>query len=79
VTRFPKISAIKLADSVAVGMAHRCATENVVASFQRSIIVVRWEEVRGCLVAAVVHEEVDSAQEVDLHEQVEDETGDMIS
>jgi hypothetical protein len=49
--------------------------KNIFASFYGSGIVVRWEEVKGCLVAAVVPEEADRAQEVYLHEQIEDETG----
>jgi hypothetical protein len=37
---------------------------------------VRWEEARGCLLAAVVPGEADRAQELYVHEQEEDETGD---
>jgi hypothetical protein len=59
---------------------HIAATPTATAaSFRRSEIVVRWEEVRDCLVAVLVPEEVDHVQEVYLHEQVEDETGDEIS
>jgi hypothetical protein len=42
-------------------------------------VVLRWDEAMGCLVAAVAPEEAHRAQEVHLHEQVEDETGDDIS
>jgi hypothetical protein len=70
VTGFPKISAIEPTDSIALGTAHRRDTKNIVASFQRSGIVVRWKEARGRLVATVVPEETGRAQEAHLHEQV---------
>jgi hypothetical protein len=54
-------------------------SEEIIASFCGSEIVARWEEVKGCLVAVVVPEEADRAQEVYLHEQVEYETGHEIS
>jgi hypothetical protein len=58
---------------------HVAATpKNIVGSFRRSGIVVRWEEDRGCLLAAVVPGEVDRAQELDVYEQEEDETGDEL-
>jgi hypothetical protein len=52
--------------------------KNIVGSFRRSGIVVRWEEDRGCLLAAVVPGEVDRAQELYVHEQEEDETKDEL-
>jgi hypothetical protein len=58
---------------------HVAATpKNIVGSFRRSGIVVRWEEGRGCLLAAVVPGEADRAQELYVHEQEEDETGDEL-
>jgi hypothetical protein len=39
---------------------------------------VRWEEARGWLLAAVVPGEADRAQELYVHEQEEDETGDEL-
>jgi hypothetical protein len=58
---------------------HVAATpKNIVGSFRRSGIVVRWEEGRGCLVATVVPGEADRAQELYVHEQEEDETGDEL-
>jgi hypothetical protein len=60
---------------------HVAATpKNIVGSFRRSGIVVRCEEAmgRGCLVAAVVPGEADRAQELYVHEQEEDETGDEL-
>jgi hypothetical protein len=57
---------------------HVAATpKNIVGSFRRSGIVVRWEEDRGRLLAAVVPGETDRAQELSVHEQ-EDETGDEL-
>jgi hypothetical protein len=47
---------------------------NIVGSFRRSGMFVRWQEDRGCLFAEVVSEEADRAQELYLHEQEEDET-----
>jgi hypothetical protein len=49
--------------------------KNIIASFRRSGIVVRWEKARGYMVAAVTPEEVDRVQEVSLHEQIEDKMG----
>jgi hypothetical protein len=56
-------------------MAHRRGNKNIVASFRRPGIIMRWEEISGCPVAAVVPEETEPAQETYLHERAEDQTG----
>jgi hypothetical protein len=42
--------------------------KNTVADFRRSGIAVRWDEIKGCLLATVVPEEADRAEEVYVHE-----------
>jgi hypothetical protein len=37
---------------------------------------LRWDEIKGCLIATVIPEEADRALEVFMHEQQEEETGD---
>jgi hypothetical protein len=51
---------------------------NIVGSFRRSGIVVRWQEDRGALLAEVVPQEADHAQELSLHDHEEDETDDEL-
>jgi hypothetical protein len=51
---------------------------NIVGSFPQSGIVVRREEGRGCLLAEVVSEDADPAQELHLHGQEENETDDEL-
>jgi hypothetical protein len=50
--------------------------KNVAASFRGSGIVVGWDKIKGCLLARAVPEEANKAQEVYLHQQQEEETGD---
>jgi hypothetical protein len=58
---------------------HTAATpRNIIASFRRSGVVVRWDGNRAFLTAAVVPEEADRAQEVYLHESEDDEAIDQL-
>jgi hypothetical protein len=52
--------------------------KNIVASFRRSGIVVRWDEINGFLLATIVPEEGDRVQEVYLYKQQEEETGEYL-
>jgi hypothetical protein len=52
--------------------------KNIVRSFRGSRIVVRRQDDRGCLLAEVVPEEADQAQELHLHEHEADETDDEL-